>query len=181
MKIQYSQFTLDPSLRGKTVHLPAHVAAVLIATNQAVEVKLPPRGAPGWAEARMEESRVLAGTGDASQDTVVANVYPPTWTLETLPITCKPAIVYRSGSNVTKFPALFWYDAKGKKHDAIPSECPKNIRKQFEEQLDAIAPERMEAAAEKIRKAQTDQDASDRTGTNRFFGRLGIGLPQNTD
>lgn len=38
MKIQYTQFAPDPSLRGTIKNLPAHVAQVLIAQNVAVHV-----------------------------------------------------------------------------------------------------------------------------------------------
>jgi hypothetical protein len=39
MKVRYSDFVSDPALRNTETHLPNHVAAVLIATGQATEIK----------------------------------------------------------------------------------------------------------------------------------------------
>jgi hypothetical protein len=54
MKITYTQYVPDPSLRGTTTNLPAHIAQVLIASGQAVEIPLPRRGSPGWLAAIKE-------------------------------------------------------------------------------------------------------------------------------
>ena len=38
MRITYTEFVPDPKLRGTTTNLPAHIAQVLIASGQAVDV-----------------------------------------------------------------------------------------------------------------------------------------------
>jgi hypothetical protein len=38
MKVRYTEFALDPNLRGTTIHLPAHRAQALIDIGAAVEV-----------------------------------------------------------------------------------------------------------------------------------------------
>lgn len=178
MFIKYTEFVLDPSLRGTSRDIDNVTGRALIAQGAAIENREPRRGSPGWCEWKMEESRRLAGTGDTSGDTSAPYVYPPTWDIRALAITGKPALVYCSGSEVTWFPSLFWFDSKGKKHNAIPSECPASIKKQFEEQLEACSPAASQAQLERTGAQQLDQDAAEKSATSRFFGRLGISLEQ---
>jgi len=55
MKIQYTQFALNPALRGTTTDLPQHRAQALIDSGAAVEIPMPPRGSKNW-HARMAEN-----------------------------------------------------------------------------------------------------------------------------
>jgi hypothetical protein len=66
MKIQYTQFCLNPALRGTTTNLPAHRAIALIDAGAAVEVPLPPRGSAGWLAARNEQAAILNPPADAN-------------------------------------------------------------------------------------------------------------------
>jgi len=66
MKIQYTQFCLNPALRGTTAHLPQHRAVALIDSGAAIEVPLPQRGSPEWLQAMKERSAAANPQVDAT-------------------------------------------------------------------------------------------------------------------
>lgn len=174
MKIKYTNFCPDPQLRNTETHLPNHVAQVLIATGQAKEVKLPPRGAPGWAEARIAESKEL-NHGPSNGDTVVPFVHPPRWELGVMPITKKTGIYFRAGTETNCFSSLTWFDNAGKECP-IPAlaHCPKEIIEKFKEVLANEALAATGELATALEAQQAQQDYNNKTATTRFFNRLGI-------
>jgi len=56
MKIKYTQFALNPALRGTTAHLPLHRALALIDSGAAIEVPMAPRGTAQWLQDMKERS-----------------------------------------------------------------------------------------------------------------------------
>jgi hypothetical protein len=93
MKIQYTQFALNPALRGTTAHLPLHRALVLIDVGAAVEVPLPARGTPGWHAAmqELEAERVKNIPSDQRQNLPTV----PTWSVRFLESARKYVVVMK--------------------------------------------------------------------------------------
>jgi hypothetical protein len=56
MKIKFTD-AAAPEKRGTTAHVSHALAAALVAGGFAEAVPTPKRGAPGWLEARLEESK----------------------------------------------------------------------------------------------------------------------------
>jgi hypothetical protein len=142
MKITYTEYVADPTLRGKTAHLPAHIAQVLIAQGTAKEVPLPPRGSRGWLEAIQELDAMR--TGPSQYDTVPPSVTGTEWSVKTME-SGQTLVVKKSGSQT------FWYDAP-------PADCPANVREQYI-QLASINPGANAAALEAAKRAQRDYEA----------------------
>jgi len=77
VQIKYTEFVADPALRGKTVHLPGHIAQVLVASGQATEVKRLPHGSGNaWLAQRAAE---CAAAGPPDPQDVDANVKGTQW------------------------------------------------------------------------------------------------------
>jgi hypothetical protein len=171
MKITYTQHVSDPALRGTTTNLPAHIAQVLVATGQAFACEIPRRGTNAYLKMRAEEE---AGRQPGIFDTCVANVYPPVWECIQLPRTNKPCILYRAGSEVTRFESLHWYDNDSNRHDALPKECPASIRKQFEGLLAATSSEAIDAANERALQERLKAEQHEKTRSGRMLAKLGL-------
>lgn len=99
MKIQYTQFAPNPSLRGTITNLPAHVAQVLIAQGVAVHVpykdfrerlaaEFSPLAKPPVVEWGVQEPK-----GNYSRVAVVKRVGSETMFFAAPPPDCPPAIV----------------------------------------------------------------------------------------
>jgi hypothetical protein len=175
MKIKYTEFAPNPALRNTITHQPPHIAQSLIAQGVAVHVPLPPRGSPGWAQARVEESLELSGGKPSQYDVVPPSAAGVEWTIGTLPISAEPCILRRAGFETTWFKSLVWYDAKGKERDDVRlKDCPLSIRKQFIDLLAAKDPARFELQRERLVQEQYKADSATKHGTNRFFRKLGI-------
>jgi hypothetical protein len=161
MKIQYTEFVADPSLRNTITNLPAHVAQVLIAQGSAKAVPLPPYGAKGWLEHRKEISAQV--TAPSSCDIV-----PPTtgvgveWSVEKMS-TGKIVIVKRFQGELT------WFSKP-------PRECPPSIVQQFKgmsglnEAVDVTNQIRLEKAIQN--KFSTDH--AEKMGAHRYDDVAGI-------
>jgi hypothetical protein len=155
MKIQYTEFVADPSLRNTITNLPAHVAQVLIAQGSAKAVPLPPYGAKGWLEHRKEISAQV--TTPSSCDIV-----PPTtgvgveWSVEKMP-TGKIVVVKRFQGELT------WLSKP-------PRECPPSIVQQFKDMSglnEAIEGATAGGLVEAIRKKFTT-DLAEQVAAHRF-------------
>jgi hypothetical protein len=94
MKIQYTQFALNPSLRGTTAHLPQHRAQALIDSGAAVEVPMPARGTPGWHAAMQELEALRVASLPADQRQNIPTV--PTWSVRFLESARKYVVVVTS-------------------------------------------------------------------------------------
>lgn len=62
MKVKYTDFCLNPALRGTTVHLPQHRAVALIDSGAAVEVPMARRGTTEWLRDMKERSEAFNPT-----------------------------------------------------------------------------------------------------------------------
>jgi len=132
MKIQYTEFVADPSLRNTITNLPAHIAQVLIAQGSAKAVPMPRWGTPEWLEERKAQS---AAAVPNAEDTPAPFVSGVCWEIGKS-YYGKPVIQRRSGSEIGQ--AAF---------GEIPDGCPADVRKQY----DKIVREynaRLEAAAQ---------------------------------
>jgi hypothetical protein len=163
MKIQYTNFVSDPSLRNTVTHLPNHVAQVLIASGQAVEIKLPFRSAPGWAEARQEQSRVLSGGRASSHDVVAPWINGVEWSLGNQSISNKPCVFRKSGNECARFLTV----EQAKEYGA-----PKELVAQFRAALDKSENEHGAGVAVGERYFEQQQSRErERSGIDRLFNR----------
>jgi len=55
MKVTYTEHAA-PHKRGTSEHVPPALAATLVASGLAIACPMPPHGAKGWLEARLEQS-----------------------------------------------------------------------------------------------------------------------------
>jgi hypothetical protein len=161
MKIEYTQFIPDPALRGKTTHLPAHIAQVLIATGQAKEVKLPPRSAPGWAEARVALSRETQGPPVAG-DTVVEFHKDPQWSVVAAPISGRPTFFRKWGYETARFVGV------NAAEQAKANYCPEAILKQYDHALNAKDTHGQQIAEAKIE--QQNREIEEKTTRWAYLG-----------
>lgn len=145
MKIEYTQFAPDPTLRGKTTHLPAHIASVLIAQGVAIEIKLPRYGQPGWAEARVALSRETQGPPNAG-DVCVEFHKDPLWSVVAAPISGRPTIFRRWGYETARFVG------ENAAELAKANHCPEPILKQY----DALVNTK-DISAQQVAEAQAAQ------------------------
>jgi hypothetical protein len=146
MKITYTKFVPDPSLRGTTTNLPAHIAQVLIASGQAVAVPVPDRNKPdptnAWLRHIQEEDAMRKPT---QYDTVPPNATGVEWSATVMGSGLVRVIKRVDGQ-------VFWFDGP-------PKECPANIREQFL-QLANLNPAANAAALDAAKRAQIDADNS---------------------
>jgi hypothetical protein len=82
MKVRYTEFCLNPTLRGTTVHLPQHRAQALIDVGAAVEVPMPARGTREWHAAMQELEAERQKLIPADQRQNLPTV--PTWSVRFL-------------------------------------------------------------------------------------------------
>jgi len=155
MKIRYSEFCPDPKLRNTETHQPAHIAQVLIAQGVATEVRLPRRGSPGWAEARMEQSRELC-TAPSAGDTVVEFFKDPQWSVNETAIMGRPTIFCKHGYECVRFVGTTAAD------DAKRAGCPKSILKLYEDIVAKKSPDAIEAQRDRIAREQAEQQQRER-------------------
>lgn len=143
MKIQYTEFVADPSLRNTTVNLPAHVAQVLIAQGSAKALPAPRRGTNEYLQMRAEESALVTAPSD--YDTP-AGVSATEWGLHLKGKVV--AVIKRSGSDTFFF-------------DSPPADCPRSIVQQF---LDAClaSPEANAVAIAAAKQKQDEQARKDK-------------------
>jgi hypothetical protein len=126
VKIKYVR-AADPTLNGTETHIPNNVAAVLIATGAAVEVKLPRRSAPGWAEARAAQSREFT-QGPSQYDTVVDFVVGIQYSISTQRFTGAPIIVRKTGTETASIVSV---------EQAKACKVPKEIIQQLKNAIEA--------------------------------------------
>jgi hypothetical protein len=163
MKIEYTEFIPDPALRGKTTHLPAHIAQVLIATGQAKEKKLPPRSAQGWAEARVAESKELS-QGPSQYDTVVEFHKDPQWSVVAAPISGRPTIHRKWGYETARFVGANAVEQARANH------CPESVLKQYDDVLNA-----KDSSAQQIAEAKIEQQNREIAEKTTRWAYLGAG------
>ncbi len=148
MKIQYTEFVADPSLRNTITNLPAHVAQVLIAQGSAKAVPMPARGSKEWLAARNEQA--ATATVPDAHDTV-AGVSGVEWGIHQSGKVV--AVIKRVGSDTFFF-------------DTPPADCPRSITQQF---LDAasLSPEANAVAIAAAKKSQEEQERKDKWAGHR--------------
>jgi hypothetical protein len=181
MQILWKNHPSDKTKNGTTEHVAREFAIVALGYQQAEAVPFPRRGAPGWLEAMAEREK---DRKPGPHDVCVANVWPPTWEVISLPRTNKPCIVYRAGSEVTRFESLYWYepvaaDADGNwrdpiKHDLIPPSCPDSIVRHFKELEASTSPEAIAAANERAAQEKIRAEQHERTRSGRMLAKLGL-------
>jgi hypothetical protein len=104
MKIRYTEFALNPSLRNTFAHLPAHRAQALIDSGAAVEVPMPSRGSAGWLAAMAEQEQLRIGSIPAdSRDIFHAT---PIWQVSYLKLNNKYVVERLHGSEKTIYGEL---------------------------------------------------------------------------
>jgi hypothetical protein len=104
MKIRYTEYALNPSLRNTITHLPAHRAQALIDSGAAVEVPMPTRGSVGWLAAMAEQEQVRIGTIPVnSRDIFHAT---PIWQVAYLKLNNKYVVERLHGSEKTIYGEL---------------------------------------------------------------------------
>jgi hypothetical protein len=157
MKVKYTQFVPDPSLRGTTTHLPAHIAQVLIASGQATAVPFPRRdGSPEWMAAIAEED---AARKPSHHDTV-GGLAPGVTEWGCKALASGKAVIVRRVGGETNF------------LDSPPVECPISVQQQYFD-LCAVSPEQNSITLEAARDAQAKQEFADKTaGRLSVFGAL---------
>jgi hypothetical protein len=163
MKIKYTEFALNPQLRGTTTHLPAHRAQALIDSGAAVEVKMPPHGTPGWLEARAEQEQVRIDSLPADRRETFPTVV--TWQVYKLPFSGKLGVVRLYLTEKTIYePALIYDrgrpDFKASQKNFVSvlkiDKCPESVIQQY---LDAVnAPNYL--AMERARIAEDQRNAA---------------------
>jgi hypothetical protein len=173
----------DKTKNGTVEHVAREFATVCIGYGQAEPVRDPRRGTNEYLEMRKAEE---ANRKPGPHDVCVANVWPPTWEVIALPRTNRPCIVYRAGSEVTRFESLVFYtsqrDEKGNidplrsgiPHDLIPPSCPRHIIQQFKELESANSPEAITAANERSARTKLDAEARDKQADRTIRQRLGL-------
>ena len=112
MKIQYTQFALNPALRGTTAHLPLHRALALIDVGAAVEVPMPPRGTHEWHAAmqELEVERVKSIPADQRQNAPTL----PQWTVRFLEQSRKFVVVMNHLTTELIYGETILNDGKGR-------------------------------------------------------------------
>jgi hypothetical protein len=162
MKIQYTQFALNPALRGTTTNLPAHRAQVLIDSGAAVEVPMPPRGSHSWLQAKAEEEELRVKNIPANQLASEPSIVP-VWGVRFIPLSRKHVVVSTSLSGEIIYGANVLPGGKSDDKQLVATlkkaGCPQRVIQQY---LDAkSAPDFLAAEAERIeadkRAAQQQQ------------------------
>lgn len=143
MKIIYTEFVADPSLRRTTTNLPAHVAQVLIAQGSAKAVPMPRHGSKDWLAARNEQASLAV----PSPTDTPAGVTGVEWGIQNLR-SGKVNIIKRVGSDTYFF-------------DGPPQDCPRSICQQFIGAAERSDVNSIAVAAAK--QAQADRDRVDKT------------------
>jgi hypothetical protein len=132
MKVRYTEFCLNPALRGTTTHLPQHRAIALIDQGAAVEVPMATRGTPEWLKDMQERSASLNPTSP--------NTPLVTWAINLATIANRYAVVARcSAPNcaVLRYDGppsgakslVFTHSCSGAVPDAIPASVVEQYRK----------------------------------------------------
>jgi hypothetical protein len=182
-KIKWLNHPTDSTLNNTEQHVSNPVADYAIAVGQASVCTPARRGTNQWLVEMAEQEKLRKPN---PLDVCVANVWPPTWECITLPRTNKPCIVYRSGSEVTRFESLYWYEtARGKdgvldpmlkaiQHDLIPESCPDSIVKHFKELEAANSPEAIDAANARAFQAKLNAETHAKQTDRTFKQRLGL-------
>lgn len=139
MKIKY---TAASPKNGTEEHVRNDVGLTLIAAGFAQAVPFPQtRGSNEWLAAMKE---INADRKPSCHDTVVPNVYPPTWEVE-LSSRNEVLVVFRSGCQVTRY-------------SSPPKECPKVFAEQYRAAKAANNPG---AAAQALASAKIKQSEYD--------------------
>jgi hypothetical protein len=180
-RIKWLNHPSDKTKNGTIEHVAREFATVTIGYGHAEPVRDPIRGTNEYLDMRKAEE---ANRKPGPHDVCVANVWPPTWECITLPRTNKPCIVYRAGSEVTRFESLYWYepvasDSNGNhndpiKHDLIPPTCPRTIIEHFKELEIANSPEAIAAANERAAQVKINAELHDKKADKSFRQRLGL-------
>jgi len=171
MQILWKNHPSDPSQNGTSQHVAREFAVVAIGYGQAEVVAQPRRGTNAYLAMRAEEE---ARRPANPMDTKVANVYPATWEVISLPRTNLPAVLFRSGSEVTRWESLEYYDNDGNAHDALPSSCPASIRKHFEELAANSDPDQIAAINERALQQRIRNEQHEKSRASKMLGRLGL-------
>jgi hypothetical protein len=129
MKIKYTEFCLNPALRGTTTNLPAHRAIALIDSGAAVEVPMPKRGSPGWLAAMAEQEERRVAAIPQSQREPYYSVQ--TWQLSTAPISQDVIIVKLLGREQTVYSKPANAADKDFRTRMLDAGCPENIVKAY--------------------------------------------------
>ncbi len=153
---------------GTTEHVQPHIAAVLVAAGFAEHVPY-----ANFVEFMTAEHAQASGFGNVSGPPVVAGVE---WALvHHLPVSGRPCIVRKSGTEVQHFESLtFWHpygDPSGKEYPiAGLKECPASIKQQFAQLLCPGGGRDQD----RIEREQSENDRATKTLTDRFFRALGV-------
>jgi hypothetical protein len=112
MKVRYTEFALNPALRGTTTHLPSYRAQALIDSGAAVEVLMPARGTAGWhaAMTELEAERVKNIPADQRHDIPTV----PQWSVRFLEQSRKFVVVVNSLMGETIYGESVQLDGRGR-------------------------------------------------------------------
>jgi hypothetical protein len=162
MKIRYSEFCLNPTLRGTTTHLPAHRAQALLDSGAAVEVPMPARGTKEWHAAMKELEEIRQASLPADQP------YPsPTWSVHLLREANKYVVKFNHLTTQLIYgPPPKYGDPRGDAKAFVASlkraGCPKEIIEQWTAKVnepDYLAQERQRIEKEKVEQiAQQERE-----------------------
>jgi hypothetical protein len=149
VRIKYTEFAPDPRQWNTVVNLPAHVAQVLIATNQAVAVP--------WKDFRER----LAATATAGADPFNVNAYVEGVQWGVIPAETsqfrRVVICKRAGAETT------WYDGP-------TSEMPPSIVAQFEQLTNStVDPEVLAERREQDKNRQILQEQQERKAAYKYL------------
>jgi hypothetical protein len=158
MKITFTQYVPDPSLRGTTTNLPAHVAQVLIASGQATAAPRPPYGSTAW----LEEKKADAARAVPHPEDIDATVKNTEWGVReqlSNPI-AKVVVIKRTGAETT-----FYAEP--------PSDAPPSIVRRFQELTHSfVHPDAVTARRERLEREQFEQQSVERKGVfATLFGK----------
>lgn len=147
-----------------TEHFPPHVATVLIASGLAEAVPLPPRGAPGWAEARQEMSRAA---NPVEPETITWGFTPAGGNFGV------PTIIKRNSATTE----TTYFDPSVTKLDGrvgftteitFPDGCPESIKRQWSEAVNRVYAPQTDGL-EEAKNKQYLQKQQERIGMAKYL------------
>jgi hypothetical protein len=180
-RIKWLNHPSDKTKNGTVEHVAREFATVACGYGQAEPVRDPRRGTNEFLAMRSEEERQRRPN---PLDTCVPNQWPPVWEVIQLPRTDKPCIIYRAGSEVTRFESLYWYESVANdkngnhrdpiRHDLIPATCPPSIVRHFKELEAAQSPEAIAAANERAAQAKINAEIHEKKADRSLMSRFGL-------
>ena len=183
MKIKH----INSPKSGTIEHVRPDVGRTLVAAGFAEAVPLPARGSKDWLAARNEQAALT--TKPDAHDTVIENVIGVRWECISLPITGIPAILRRSGCEVTRLhEGLFFGDPScGIKHGILCrcksarqkfvsaiAGCPDSILRQYDDLKNSRGPDAIEAANERVLQERIALEAADKKVKSVLRTQFGI-------